>query len=308
MVPRSGGRPSECPTSIVTDVPNWAPILEHLRDAGVAIEFEAEPRPVSGGDISAAWRLDSADGRVFLKTGPSSSAEMFFAEAEGLSELAAANAVRVPAVLAADIARDTAFIAIEWLEFEGTSAASERLLGEQLAAMHRVTSQRFGWHRDNTIGLTPQHNAWSEDWVAFFREHRLGYQLELAASNGFRGELQDLGSRLLKRLPVFFEDHEPAASLLHGDLWGGNWASCAGAPVIFDPAVYYGDRETDLAMTRLFGGFGRRFYEAYEASWPLEPGHGPRQRLYQLYHVLNHLNLFGSGYHGRAMALMRELL
>jgi len=289
-------------------VPDWASILEHLRDAGVATDPEAEPRPVGGGDISAAWRLDSDDGPVFLKTGPSSSAEMFFAEAEGLSELGAANAVRVPAVLAADIVRDTAFIAIEWLEFERASAASERLLGEQLAAMHRVTKQQFGWHRDNTIGLTPQHNTWSQDWVAFFREHRLGYQFELAASNGFRGELQELGSRLLKRLPVFFEDYEPVASLLHGDLWGGNWATSAGSPVIFDPAVYYGDRETDLAMTRLFGGFGRRFYAAYEASWPLEPGHGARQHLYQLYHVLNHLNLFGSGYHGRAMALMRELL
>ncbi len=289
-------------------MPNWASILQQLCDVGVAIDPGAEPRPVSGGDISAAWRVDSAEGPVFLKTGPASSAEMFFAEAEGLSELGAANAVRVPAVLAADIDGNTAFIAIEWLEFERNTAASERLLGEQLAAMHRVTMERFGWHRDNTIGLTPQHNDWSHDWVAFFGEHRLGYQLELAASKGVGGELQELGSRLRKRLPVFFEGYAPVASLLHGDLWGGNWATSAGSPVIFDPAVYYGDRETDLAMTRLFGGFGRRFYEAYERSWPLEPGHRARQHLYQLYHVLNHLNLFGSGYHGRAMALMRELV
>lgn len=289
-------------------MPNWASILQHLRDSGVAVHDKHEPRPVGGGDISAAWRLESEDGSVFLKTGPASSAEMFFAEAEGLSELGSANAVRVPAVLAANVDRDSAFIAIEWLEFERASAASERLLGEQLAAMHRVTREEFGWHRDNTIGLTPQHNPWSSDWVAFFREHRLGYQLELAASRGYQGELQELGSRLRKRLPVFFDEYEPVASLLHGDLWGGNWASCDGAPVIFDPAVYYGDRETDLAMTRLFGGFGRGFYKAYEASWPLEPGHRERLYLYQLYHVLNHLNLFGSGYHGRAMALMKELL
>ncbi len=289
-------------------MPSWASILQHLRDAGVAIGDESEPRPVSGGDISAAWRVESESGAVFLKTGPASSAEMFFAEAEGLSELAAANAVRVPAVLAADIDGDTAFIALEWLEFERASAASERLLGEQLAAMHRVTRENFGWHRDNTIGLTPQHNPWTNDWVDFFREHRLGYQLDLAAKKGFGGELQELGSRLRKRLPVFFDGYEPLASLLHGDLWGGNWACCDGSPVIFDPAVYYGDRETDLAMTRLFGGFGRVFYEAYEASWPLEPGHRARLHLYQLYHVLNHLNLFGSGYHGRAIALMKELL
>lgn len=289
-------------------MPDWSSILEHVRDAGVAIDVNAEPRPVSGGDISAAWRVESEDCPVFLKTGPESSAEMFLAEAEGLSELGSANTIRVPAVLAADIIGGTAFIALEWLNFETASAASQRLLGEQLAAMHRVTKQRFGWHRDNTIGLTPQHNAWSQDWVTFFKEHRLGYQLELAARNGFTGELQELGARLQKRLPVFFEGYEPAASLLHGDLWGGNWATCAGTPVIFDPAVYYGDRETDLAMTRLFGGFGRGFYKAYEAAWPLEPGHGARQHLYQLYHVLNHLNLFGSGYHGRAIALMRELL
>ncbi len=289
-------------------MPNWASILQHLRDAGVAVNSEANARPVSGGDISAAWKLDTDDGPVFLKTGPASSAEMFFAEAEGLTELGAANAVRVPAVLAANVDGDTAFIALEWLECERNSAASEQLLGEQLAAMHRVTRERYGWHRDNTIGLTPQHNDWSDDWIAFFNEHRLGYQLELAASKGFGGELQELGARLRKRLPVFFEGYEPAASLLHGDLWGGNWATSAGSPVIFDPAVYYGDRETDLAMTRLFGGFGRRFYQAYEASWPLERGHRERQHLYQLYHVLNHLNLFGSGYHGRAMALMRQLL
>ena len=233
---------------------------------------------------------------------------MFFAEAEGLSELGSANAVRVPGVLAANVDGDTAFIALEWLDIERATRVSERLLGEQLAAMHRVVKDRFGWHRDNTIGLTPQRNPWSDDWVAFFREQRLGYQLELAAANGFGGELKEMGARLKKRLPVYFDAYEPVASLLHGDLWGGNWACCEGAPVIFDPAVYYGDRETDLAMTRLFGGFGAGFYKSYEASWPLEPGHRDRLHLYQLYHVLNHLNLFGSAYLGRALALMRELL
>ena len=112
----------------------------------------------------------------------------------------------------------------------------------------------------------------------------------------------------MKRLPVFFEAYSPEASLLHGDLWGGNWACCDGEPVIFDPAVYYGDRETDLAMTRLFGGFGRAFYDAYESAWPLAPGHRERNDLYQLYHVLNHLNLFGSGYLGRAQDLIQRLL
>ena len=287
-------------------MPDRAPIRAALRNAGIDVE-DVEPRPVSGGDISAAWRLDGAADSVFLKTGPASSYEMFAAEAEGLTELSQANAVRVPAVIAVGEDRSSAFIALEWLRFESIGKGSERRLGEQLAALHRTTKPRYGWHRDNTIGLTSQINTWSDSWVDFYREHRLGYQLELAASNGFTGALQTEGARLLKRLPVFFEHYTPVASLLHGDLWGGNWASCDGQPVIFDPAVYYGDRETDLAMTRLFGGFGKAFYAAYESSWPLQPGHRQRSDLYQLYHVLNHLNLFGSGYLGRALALIDGL-
>ncbi len=266
------------------------------------------PRPVGGGDISAAWHLDTEGGGVFLKTGPVVTSDMFAAEAEGLSEIALAKAIRVPEVLAVGQTADTAFLALEWLPFERPGKTCEERFGKQLADMHRTTRDRFGWHRDNTIGLTPQHNCWSADWVGFFRDHRLAYQLKLAAKNGYTGELQQQGLRLLERLPALFDNYEPLPSLLHGDLWGGNWASSGGEPVIFDPAVYYGDRETDLAMTRLFGGFGRAFYEAYEAAWPLEPGSASRQDLYQLYHVLNHLNLFGGGYQGRALALIRALL
>ena len=289
-------------------MPDWSLITEQLRQAGITISSPSLPAPVGGGDISAAWRMPTDHGAVFLKTGPAASYEMFAAEAEGLAELAGANAVRVPEALATGQQNDTAFLATEWLALERTSAAAERQLGGQLATLHRRTREQFGWHRDNTIGLTPQHNPWMDDWVDFYREHRLRYQLELAADNGFRGELQALGTRLMRRLPIFFEHYEPRASLLHGDLWGGNWSCCNGVPVIFDPAVYYGDREADLAMTRLFGGFGRAFYEAYEANWPLEPGHRERDALYQLYHVLNHLNLFGSGYLSRALELMRGIL
>ena len=289
-------------------MPDWSLITQQLRQAGISSSESQSPRPVSGGDISAAWRLETDHGAVFLKTGPSESCDMFAAEAEGLTELAGANAVRVPAVLATGQQAGTAFIATEWLEFERANRDMERMLGEQLAEMHRTVKDRFGWHRDNTIGLTPQPNPWMSDWVEFYREQRLQFQLELAARNGFRGELQEQGERLVKRLPIFFENYEPAASLLHGDLWGGNWSCCDGVPVIFDPAVYYGDREADLAMTRVFGGFGRAFYEAYEANWPLQAGHRERDALYQLYHILNHLNLFGSGYLGRALGLMRDLL
>ena len=290
-------------------MPDWSTIIQDIREAGVAVDAESAPRAVGGGDISAAWQLQVSDGSVFVKTGPASSYDMFVAEAEGLAELAAPGVIRVPGVIAYGEHEGTAFVALEWLDFSRPTRATETLLGEQLAELHhRATSERYGWHRDNTIGLTPQHNTWTDDWVTFFRRHRLQFQLELAAGNGFSGPLQEQGARVMDRLPEWFEGYVPAASLLHGDLWGGNWASLDGEPVIFDPAVYYGDRETDLAMTRLFGGFGAAFYEAYEANAPLAPGHHARCDLYQLYHVLNHLNLFGGGYLGRAQELMRKLL
>jgi len=279
-------------------MPDWTAILSEL---GLGKET---PLPVSGGDISSAWRV----GDVFLKTGPVSSYDMFSAEAEGLAEFSTVGVIRVPKVLTCGALGETAWLATEWLQLSRPTHATEARLGEQLALLHDVPRDRFGWHRDNTIGLTPQHNSWSDDWVDFFREHRLGYQLQLADENGYSGSLQVNGARLLERLPVFFENYEPRPALLHGDLWSGNWGCCDGAPVIFDPAVYYGDPESDLAMTRLFGGFGPAFYEAYSAVAPPAAGSHNRNDLYQLYHVLNHLNLFGSAYLGRAQELIDKLL
>jgi fructosamine-3-kinase len=246
-------------------------------------------------------------GDAFVKTGPASALDMFEAEVEGLRDLALASAIRIPAVIDCGIENGTAFIALERLHFQPATPVAETQLGQQLAALHRHTEKKHGWHRDNTIGPTPQQNPWTRDWVEFFREHRLRFQLDLAARNGYSGDLQSLGLQLAERLPALFDGHRPAASLCHGDLWSGNWGVADGVPVIFDPAVYYGDRESDIAMTMLFGGFGRAFYRAYEESWPMAPGHERRLKLYQLYHVLNHLNLFGSGYLGQAMKLLRDL-
>ena len=284
-------------------MPDWQNIFAALREDGVSVSDDPEIRPVGGGDISAAWRI----GNIFLKTGPDNSFDMFEAEAEGLRELDAARVIRVPEVLACSAVGSNAYLATEWIEFDKATQATERLLGEQLAAMHHRGKDRFGWHRDNTIGLTPQHNDWGDDWVDFFRRHRLEFQLQLAEQNGFGGELQMEGRRLSDNLDSLFGGYKPAASLLHGDLWGGNWAATNGQPVIFDPAVYYGDRESDIAMTQLFGGFGRNFYAAYQESWPMEEGREDRLKLYQLYHVVNHLNLFGSTYLGRALQLIRDL-
>jgi len=232
---------------------------------------------------------------------------MFEAEADGLGELRAAGEVRVPEVIDCGVLNGQAYIDLERLDLEATTPETEQAFGEQLARLHRHTQEEYGWFRNNTIGLTAQHNNRRTDWVEFFRVYRLGFQIDLAITNGYGAEVTELGGRLARRLKDLFVDYTPEASLLHGDLWGGNWGSVGGEPVIFDPAVYYGDRETDIAMTMLFGGFGKAFYEAYESNWPMAPGHERRLELYQLYHVLNHLNIFGRSYLGRAVALLRKL-
>lgn len=262
---------------------------------------------VAGGSISVCYRWLSDAGPLFVKVAAREALPMLEAEAAGLAELAAANAVRVPRVLGVAAAAARAFLALEWLTAARADVACERLLGERLARLHRVTAERFGWSRDNTIGSTPQANAPCSDWTEFFRDRRLKPQLALAAANG-HAELEPWADRLLESLPKLLSGHRPQASLLHGDLWAGNWLALAtGEPAVFDPSVYYGDRETDLAMTRLFGGFGAAFYRAYEAAAPLPEGATLRFELYNLYHVLNHLNLFGGGYAGRARAMMQRL-
>lgn len=270
----------------------------------------AEPAAaVGGGCISECYRWPAEGGDLFVKLAPAERLDMFEAESAGLEEFEVAGALRVPRVLGMGTSGDRAFLALEWIIVGRTTAATEEQLGAGLARLHRVSAHAFGWRRDGYIGRTPQANGWSEDWPTFLRERRLRPQLELAARNGMRGALQSRGARLLEHVPRFFDAYRPAPSLLHGDLWGGNWfADSTGAPVVFDPAAYFGDREADIAMTRLFGGFGPRFYAAYEAAWPLHAGAPVRRALYDLYHVLNHANLFGGGYARQALDLINGLL
>ncbi len=244
---------------------------------------------------------------TFRKTGPEEAFDRFEAEADGLAELREAGEIRVPEVIDCGVLNGQAYIDLERFELGIASRETEALFGEQLARLHGHTQPQFGWFRDNTIGLTPQHNALSDDWIEFFRVHRLGFQVDLAITNGYGREITDLAGRVARRLHELFEDYSPAASLLHGDLWSGNWGAVKDEPVIFDPAVYFGDRETDIAMTMVFGGFGPAFYGAYTAHYPMAAGHERRLKLYQLYHILNHLNLFGRSYLGRAVSLLREL-
>jgi fructosamine-3-kinase len=284
-------------------------VVATLRATPGAPTFDASPPEWLhiGGGATSVWLLASGGTRFFVKLADSAHADMLSAEVEALRALAQTATVRVPQVYASGQAEDGSFIALEWLDL--VEGGRDAALGRALAQLHAHTGPAFGWHRDNTIGTTPQHNAWCADWPTFFRDRRITPQLELAARNGHAGHLARNGERLLAVLPALLRGHAPQPSLLHGDLWAGNAGRLADdTPVVFDPATYYGDRESDIAMTELFGGFSADFYAAYREASPLPAGYELRSRLYNLYHVLNHLNLFGDAYLARSQALIGELL
>ena len=290
--------------------PNKA-LLESVRKGLSAVLQEDLPllwvRNLSGGDINQAALLQSNDRRWFLKYKQGGPDGMFAAEAQALEEIAAQQCIRVPSPIAVGHIDDTAWLLLEYLEL--SSSGSPEQLGEQLAALHRVKAHQFGWYRDNFIGSTGQINTYSNDWSAFWRDQRLKPQLAMAISAGHDGPFADKIERLLENMDFFMADHQPGASLLHGDLWAGNKAYIKqGEAVIFDPASYYGDRETDIAMTELFGGFEAGFYSAYKACYPLADGYQLRRDLYNLYHMLNHLNLFGATYLGACESISEKLM
>lgn len=266
-------------------------------------------RRVGGGCIHQTFCLETKKNRYLLKWNPSSAAAMFRTEAQGLDALRRINAVRVPQVLAVENPTNApAFILLEWIESNGKAWNAERL-GEELAELHRRgIALSYGFDGDNLIGSTPQSNHWQPDWVTFFTKERLLPQMELAARNGWMpANRRRKMERLMDRLGVILGSSERQPSLLHGDLWSGNVIGAAGGqPVLIDPAVYYGDREAELAYTRLFGGFPTRFYQAYQAAFPLPADAVNRVDVYNLYHLLNHLNLFGEIYAGEVDAVLSE--
>ena len=262
---------------------------------------------VSGGDINQAMRVRHGDTSYFVKLNSAHMLDMFEAEAAGLRELQRADALKIPQPVCWGANDESAWLVMENLSLGGRG--NPVALGEGLAAMHRITRPQFGWFRNNTIGSTPQSNTASDDWIGFWREQRLQFQLTLAERHGAGSALLSLGEQLLEVFPALFDSYQPEPSLLHGDLWSGNYACTDnGKPAIFDPAVYFGDREADLAMTELFGSFGGDFYAAYENAWPVAPGYKTRKTLYNLYHILNHFNLFGGGYASQAQGMMGSLL
>ncbi|MBC6420191.1 MAG: fructosamine kinase family protein [Hormoscilla sp. SP5CHS1] len=306
----------------------WKNIAAHISQVtGEKFEIDSH-RSVAGGCINQGYRVTGGDCAArtlrdrtyFIKLNSASEIAMFAAEAEGLKQMHQTKTIRVPQPLCVGTEGNYAYIVMEWLELGSGNSQAWEEMGRQLAAMHRCTPPKvpencgFGWDQNNTIGSTPQINTWTADWAEFFAKHRLGYQFKLARSRGGHFPQQD---KLLAAIPELLASHQPQACLVHGDLWGGN-AACTvtGEPVIIDPATYVGDREVDIAMTELFGGLTAAFYRGYNEAFPLDTGYKKRKTLYNLYHILNHFNLYGprtarkigGGYGSQANRMISEIL
>jgi len=303
----------------------WDKIAAHISET-TGETFSIDNRhSVSGGCINQGYSISSSSRAYFAKINQASQIAMFEAEALGLQQMRATQTIRVPEPICWGTEGNSAYIVLEWLDLgsRGGESAWEEM-GRKLAAMHKYTPPNppllrggeecnstllprvFGWDINNTIGSTVQINNWTANWAEFWAEHRIGYQLKLAKRRG--GHFPQ-GERLLEMIPKLLAGYEPQPSLVHGDLWGGNaGVTSAGEPVIFDPATYFGDREVDIAMTELFGGFPALFYRGYNQVWSLDGGYERRKILYNLYHILNHFNLFGGSYESQANQMIKRVL
>ncbi len=293
----------------MANTPDWQNIALQIEQVIKQPFTITNIRPVAGGCINSAYILQGDKHSYFIKLNSHELLSMFEAEFAGLEEIAQSKTVYVPRPILYGISADNAFLVLEKVSIASANVQSEKKLGQQLADLHKIQQPFFGWHQNNTIGSTEQINNISDNWVTFWRNHRLGFQLALAEKNGYGGRLTQSGEKLSESLACFFSHYKPQPSLLHGDLWSGNAAATAnGNPIIYDPACYYGDREADIAMTELFGGFSSSFYTAYNNTYVLDSDYSVRKTLYNLYHILNHLNLFGSSYQQQAQRMIDSLL
>ena len=285
----------------------WQEIAREITKAtGKPFEI-TNTRSVGGGCINQGYKISSGERDYFVKLNQASQVEMFAAEALGLKQMYATQTITVPQPICYGTAGNSCYIVLEWLDLGGSSSQAWTDMGSQLAQMHKKgTADRFGWDRNNTIGSTPQINTWMDNWADFFAEQRIGYQLKLAKRRG--GSFPDT-TKVVEAVREQLADRKPEASIVHGDLWSGNAAvNKAGKPVILDPATYYGDREVDIAMTELFGGFPSSFYRGYDRVWQLDAGYKRRKTIYNLYHILNHFNLFGGGYGSQANRMIEQII
>lgn len=302
----------------------WQHISQHI---GKTIQEQLTilgQKSVAGGCINQNYTLQTNLGNYFVKLNQAELGEMFVAEAKGLLQMQATNTIKVPRPICYGTVNDRAYLVLEWLALSKNTRQDWSLMGAKLALMHgfpvanlqldqkldqrldQKLNKGFGWVMNNTIGSTPQLNPWTTNWAKFFAEERIGHQLQLAQRRG--GQFPEI-SQVVEAVYQALINHQPQPSLVHGDLWGGNAGiTNDGEPVIFDPASYVGDREVDLAMTKLFGGFPKEFYQGYHQTFPLPPGYEQRETIYNLYHILNHFNLFGGGYASQANQMIREIL
>lgn len=259
--------------------------------------------PLGGGCIGNASRVTVENGnQYFVKQYDNK--KMHHTEANGLNELKTANAIRIPRVVKVN----DAILVLEYIETGEKNSGFYEKFGRQFADLHKTKGSRFGYIEDNFIGSTEQINIpQNESWTEFYFENRLMYQFRLAEKNGYSSSELKAGIKYLeKNIENILSGSEEKPSLLHGDLWGGNYiVDKKGNPCLIDPAVYFGHREADLAMTKLFGGFSSEFYSAYNEEYTLAEGWEYRENLYKLYHILNHLNLFGSGYLSQTISLIK---
>ena len=265
-----------------------------------------EARPLGGGCINHATELITDAGRFFVKWNEQGPADLFVREAESLQELSnACTLLQIPQVIVAQ--EDPALLVTTFLDpADGSRTDQDETLGRGIAELHRYTNDRYGFYHTNYCGATPQDNRWNTDWVDFFGRQRIGHLVELIAQRrGWSSAEHQLYERLQERLPQWIS-HHPAPALNHGDLWSGNYLYAAPGPALIDPACYYADREFDLALMAMFGGYAARVWDAYREAFPPEAGWRDRQDLYMLYHYLNHYYLFGGGYGAQARAIVKK--
>ena len=273
---------------------NWPKLESRFKsDFGSSFVIHSAD-PVAGGDINLAFHLITNQGPFFVKLNTPDRADMFATEREGLLELAKCSALRVPEPVSMGQTANAAYLCMEYLDL--VEEFDQARLGAAVAELHQPIGQAFGWQSNNFIGSSVQHNGWGDDWADFFWERRLEPQIMkmIDASSSFPTSALN---PLRQRVTNLLSDRSYEPSLVHGDLWHGNVGMTAdGRVCLFDPAVYWGHSETDLAMARLFGGFSEEFFDAYDAARPQEAGYEVRRLIYQLYHLFNHFNLFGDSY------------
>ncbi len=285
----------------------WTPITKAISQK-TGQDFQlVNTRSIGGGCINQAYQLIGRENQYFIKLNDAIKVEMFLIEAFGLEQMYNTNTITIPQPICWGVAENKSYLVLEYYSFGGGNNQLWMIMGKQLALLHKQgIAKRFGWQANNTIGSTPQINDWNANWADFFAEKRIDYQLKLANRHG--GNFREIKA-VVEKIRAHLSTHNPIPALVHGDLWSGNASFTAdGKPIIFDPACYYGDREVDLAMTELFGGFPSIFYQGYQQEYPLDKGYEKRKTIYNLYHILNHFNLFSGGYEYQSQNMINQIM